>query len=364
MVQASRTAGLPSEQDMDDYGKIAKNIYSRIWKPLKASISGKDMVFIAPDAGLTLISFATLPDDDDRYLIEKTPIHYLAAGRDLIRLQEKDETGIGLFALGDPDFDAPVEKRMAYVMDNDMSYKTGADYFLRNSVPDCDNMTIPDVPALPLSRYEVEQITNAWNDITGEPVTTLYDSNATEDRFKSDGPGCRVIHLATHGYYINKACYDKRNASTPGGFIGDHPLLLSGLLLAGSNLRGAGIDTATIDDGILTAYEISSMDLTGVEMVVLSACETGLGSVEEGEGVYGLRRAFQMAGARSIISSLWAVSDRHTALFMSELYRHGGESLPIRMRQLQLSKLDDLRSKNLSDHPVTWGAFVVYGAWE
>ena len=117
------------------------------------------------------------------------------------------------------------------------------------------------------------------------------------------------------------------------------------------------------DDGVLTAYEVSAMDLKGTELVVLSACETGLGKVAEGEGVYGLRRAFQMAGARTVVSALWPVSDEATAEMMGRLYGRTDESLPDAMRRLKLGKISELRSGGGVDHPFTWGAFIAQGDW-
>jgi CHAT domain-containing protein len=105
------------------------------------------------------------------------------------------------------------------------------------------------------------------------------------------------------------------------------------------------------------------MVLDGTELVVLSACETGLGEVKEGEGVYGLRRAFQMAGARTVISALWPVSDKVTAEMMGRLYDRGPETLPERMRKIQLEKIQDLRARGEADHPFTWGAFIALGDW-
>jgi len=105
------------------------------------------------------------------------------------------------------------------------------------------------------------------------------------------------------------------------------------------------------------------MNLTGTELVVLSACETGLGEVKSGEGVYGLRRAFQVAGASTVISALWPVSDQSTAEMMGRLYTGGEESLAERMRSIQLEKIEELRNKNKSDHPYSWGGFVALGDW-
>jgi CHAT domain-containing protein len=139
--------------------------------------------------------------------------------------------------------------------------------------------------------------------------------------------------------------------------------LLSGLFLAGANLHGEGADDLGAEDGILTAEEVTAMNLDGTQLVVLSACETGLGEVKSGEGVYGLRRPFQMAGARTVISALWPVSDEVTAEMMSRLYERKDESLPEIIRQLQLETITALRSQNRVDHPFSWAAFIAVGDW-
>jgi CHAT domain-containing protein len=206
----------------------------------------------------------------------------------------------------------------------------------------------------------------SWQASTDEPVTSYYGQDASEDHFKNDAPGHRIVHLATHGFFLEKSCNpDIPSAGISSGqtFAGENPLLLSGLLFAGANNSGDDSGFARIEDGILTAYEVSSMDLTGAELVVLSACETGLGEVESGEGVYGLRRAFQMAGASSVVSALWPVSDEATAGMMSRLYSGGGKSLAEGMRSIQIEKIEELRSENKSDHPYSWGAFIALGDW-
>jgi CHAT domain-containing protein len=174
-----------------------------------------------------------------------------------------------------------------------------------------------------------------------------------------------VIHLATHGFYLEGACDDGSETALPGDTLmyRENPLLRSGLLLAGANLHGAQADSLAVDDGILTADEVSGLDLGGARLVVLSACETGLGDVKRGEGVYGLRRAFLMAGARTVISSLWPVPDQQTAEIMATLYTQGDQPLAARLREAQLAQLKAIRESNGINHPFTWGAFVAIGDW-
>jgi CHAT domain-containing protein len=175
-----------------------------------------------------------------------------------------------------------------------------------------------------------------------------------------------VIHLATHGYFLQDAYSE--SLPQPGSvadreFFGENPLLLSGLFLAGANLHGQGAERTGAEDGILTAEEVTAMNLEGTALVVLSACETGLGKVTEGEGVYGLRRAFQMAGARTVVSALWSISDEATAEMMSHLYEKRDESFPETIRRIQLKTINKLRAQGYVDHPFSWGAFIAVGDW-
>jgi CHAT domain-containing protein len=116
--------------------------------------------------------------------------------------------------------------------------------------------------------------------------------------------------------------------------------------------------------GYTTGEICQKLDLTGTELIVLSACETGLGKVEQGEGVYGLRCAFQVAGARTVISALWPLSDRATANIMGKMYQCKRTTLPWRLQALQLEEIHRLRDQGHPDHPVTWGGFVVVGDWK
>jgi len=166
-------------------------------------------------------------------------------------------------------------------------------------------------------------------------------------------PGNRVVHLATHGFFAlqGQGC--------------ESPLLLSGLAFAGANRRRDVRPGEREEDGILTAEEIASLDLTGVEWVVLSACETGVGKVQSGEGVLGLRRAFETAGAGTLIMSLWQVEDEATREWMGHLYRERlqGRSTADAVRRAGLAMIRARRDAGVPAHPFVWGAFVAAGDW-
>jgi CHAT domain-containing protein len=197
-------------------------------------------------------------------------------------------------------------------------------------------------------------------------------ADASAEAFEQYAPGKRVLHVATHGFFLEGSCESvvqrglaasKRDES----FLpatAENPLLLSGLAFAGANRRTLAKPDES--DGILTAEEIAGINLDGVDWAVLSACDTGVGEIKIGEGVFGLRRAFQLAGAKTVIMSLWSVEDETTRQWMSTLYgehflgrKDTGESV----RAASLQVLRQRRAKHQSTHPFYWGAFIATGDW-
>ena len=347
-----------NDHDQWKYDRINKVLYEKVWHPIESFIGKNDLVLISPDGALNMISFAGLKDDTGKYAVEKYAIHYLSSGRDVLRFNIDTEVGKGLFALGDPDYDASVSERLALLSKPKDVYAEAIPDASRNIRSTSKEFSNLIVCPLPWTRTEIESIVNSWKECTGEPAISCLGVKASEERFKTESPGKRIIHLATHGYYLEHGLAgnlweDKYNRDTVP--MSEHPLLRAGLFFAGGNLHGEGADWAGIEDGILTAYEVSAMNFTGTELVVLSACETAPGEVKCGEGVYGLRRAFQMAGARAIVSALWPISDKRTSEIMKNLYNREGRILPEQVRKLQLDLIQDLRARGENDHPFSWG---------
>jgi CHAT domain-containing protein len=240
-------------------------------------------------------------------------------------------------------------------------------------------------PALPASAREAEDVAALWKTLGSAAgytaAETLIGGAATESAVKQLGPGRRILHLATHGFFLGDECESPLDGTRAVGAVvavpdsasnprrravspPENPLVLSGLAFAGANLRAAA--GADEDDGILTAEEVASLDLTGVEWAVLSACDTGLGLIRAGEGVLGLRRAFHVAGVRSVIMSLWSVEDRATRRWMQMLYRsrlESGRNTADAVRDAGLAVLRERRSQGLSGHPFFWAGFVAAGDW-
>src|SRR5262249_28287051 len=179
-----------------------------------------------------------------------------------------------------------------------------------------------------------------------------------EAAVKSQAAGKRVVHLATHGFFLDATCPQATGAAR------ENPLLRAGLALSGANLhRSARKDQ---EDGVLTAEEGASLTLENTEWVVLSGCETAIGDVRAGEGVLGLRRAFEEAGARTLIASLWPVDDQDTREWMTALYRArfvDRRSTAESVRTAERVRLQARRAAGQSTHPFYWAGFVAVGDW-
>jgi CHAT domain-containing protein/tetratricopeptide (TPR) repeat protein len=346
----------------DAYREVNRVLYPLIWAPMEVIAGSAETVFIAPDGALNAVSFAALMDNDGRYLIEKYAIHYVMSGRDVLRFTGAGEVarGRGFLAFGDPDFDHSAGSRKNAGKKSDGHEPLMATYQPSGISGIRSRMDSVQVLRLPATRREVKMAAESWRSRNAGPVRLFLGAEASEECFKQECSGWRVIHVATHGFYI------KESAGGVGAtFDGSssNPLLRSGLLLAGANARTSDRHRSR-DDGFLTAEEVAQLNLTGTQLVVLSACVSGLGDLESGEGVYGLRRAFQMAGARTVISALWPVDDRSTAEFMGQLFSAQlGETLPQTMQRIALSRLAALRRQGKSDHPFYWAAFVATGDW-
>lgn len=342
------------------YRVLAQRLMDLLWTPCAAHLMEGGPVFISPDGGMNLVSFGGLCGRDGRYVIEDFPIHYLAAGRDLLRRDGTRVLTDDRIAFGDPDFGATAGSRRSLSSLAAAAPPDAHAPMLRNVRSDCASFRTAVYARLPGTGTEVRAIMQFWKTHPSRgSFRQFLGSQASEEVFKETVGGKRIIHIATHGYFLEAGRSGREKA---GMAVGENPLLRSGVLLAGANLHGAdAVDGA--EDGVLTALEVSAMDLRGTELVVLSACESGLGSVEQGEGVDGLRRAFQMAGAQTVVSSLWRVPDAETVKFMKALYAGDGLSYPEMMRRAAVRRIAEARVRGRSTHPFTWAGFMAMGEW-
>lgn len=181
------------------------------------------------------------------------------------------------------------------------------------------NVLWSDLPGTATEVHKIQKLFS--NNKVG--VQTFVQQRASEKEFKSlSGNAPQILHLATHGFFLKKASKERGDRNEGNVYsLATDPLMRSGFVLAGANWVWSGkTPIMGVDDGIATAYEIAQLDLSNTELVVLSACETALGDVKGSEGVFGLQRAFKMAGVKKLIVSLWQVPDKETAELMTLFY--------------------------------------------
>ncbi len=324
----------------------ARQLRQLIWEPLEEHLTGITTVYVSPDGLLGQFPIAALPG--------KQPGSYLLEELSIVMLPFPQ--GLPAMASTAASPNESTDARFCLV--------GGVDY---EQVTASEASTTPATPAGPLLLAARGGQWQAFSALPGTVAeidtieslirthvhgateqTILRGGLASEAAFTQAAPGSRYLHVATHGFFAPETVQNAMTASTPSPdrmigdsqsrapkLVGQHPDLLSGLVFAGANHQ----PETGADDGILTAAEVQSLDLRGVELAVLSACETGLGETAGGEGIIGLQRAFQLAGARTTITSLWKVDDEATQLLMVEFYRN--------LFERKLSKLESLRQAQI-----------------
>jgi CHAT domain-containing protein/Flp pilus assembly protein TadD len=353
----------PNRSDIRRLARVVDEKVMRPVRPLLSQLPGDTRrLLIAPDGSLNLIPFAALVDERNRYLVERYSISYMTSGRDLLRLQTSEPSKSAPLVLANPLFgtgetaDTQADQNPA---DSPAGDQPGSEAPARN-----DPREVFFSP-LPGTRREALAITALL-----PKASLLLREDATEAALKqASAPS--ILHIATHGFFLEDQeapPTDARGLFTDNPLRSsdprltkwaakiENPLLRSGLALAGVNQQRGGDD-----DGLLTALETASLDLWGTKLVVLSACDTGVGKVKNGEGVYGLRRALVLAGSESQVISLWPVSDRETRGLMAGYYRRlmKGEGRGEALRQIQLEMLKGTRLR----HPYYWASFIQAGEW-
>jgi CHAT domain-containing protein len=347
-----------------------------VWDRLAPHLGNASRVFIVPDGTLSLVPFVALPVGQRSYLLERGPVvHYLSAERDLVPVAaDASDIGHGLLALGGPAFDDAT----LFTGQSRPGLKPLPETAVRSAPSPCDGVQAISFTPLKGTLQEVRDVSGLWSASAisnNEASHTLVGRDASESTLKKEAHGYRVVHLATHGFFLGECAPARPGTRAVGGLVSgswpqsvalttENPLLLSGLALAGANRRQNAAPNE--DDGILTAEEVASLNLGGVEWAVLSACQTGVGEIRAGEGVLGLRRAFQVAGARTVIMSLWSVEDDATRLWMQALYEgrlRRTLDTAHAMREASLSVLRARRAAGQSTSPFFWAAFVAAGDW-
>ncbi|MBD3403700.1 CHAT domain-containing protein [candidate division GN15 bacterium] len=327
------------------------DLHQLVIAPLAAHSGSSSFVYVAPDGALNLIPFGITVDRNGAYALESTAFHYVASGRELLGWHNPEPNSGTAIVMADPAFDshpAPVE-------DPAVTAQTAAYRF--NTT---DGVAAPHTGAfarLPFTRTEAEEVVDVLREYSDMDVQTFLGARAGETVLRSLTSPPRLLHLATHGFM------NATEGKSTGAAERHNPLLRAGLAFAGANRRVHDTTGETGHDGILTALEATALQLYGTELVTLSACESGLGDVMAGEGVFGLSRAFVHAGADAVMMSLWRIADAQTARLMRGFYAEwlGGKSKQEALRQAMLSMLKAARTRHGHGHPALWAGFVLAG---
>ena len=358
-----------------DWQPAAKKLGELLLKPMASALANRARIYVAPDGQLNLVPFGVLSGEKG-LLIEHMELTYLTSGRDFLRRpgpgKEPPRTSVALLA--DPQF-------AIHMKDAEAAPADAARGLFRG-------LRLGKVAPLPGTREEVKAIEKL---LRKAEVKAFYGDEATKKHFLAlERPG--ILHVATHGLFIGETSHGGDNArglvlegdepaekpaakpqaarpvsasqtavTTPRALFTENPLLSSMLVLAGaetaSKVPPEKRDPA-LGNGLMTALEVASMNLWGTQLVVLSACETGRGDVSSlGQGVYGLRRAVMVAGAETLLTSLWKVDDKATRDLMTKYYQNllKGNGRGQAMRESALA----LRKKR--PHPYFWAPFIAIG---
>jgi CHAT domain-containing protein len=313
--------------------EVAAALYQKLFALFEPKLSDAKAIYIAPDGGLNLVPFAQLKLADGRYWVERQEVRLLQTGRDLLR-PDPDRPAYGLLALGGVDFGAVVGK------------PTFADSIFTS--PDHARAVARAVdalhsfPQLPASGDEANEVRDWYRrGRKNESAEVWSGADASKARLLALTSPPRVLHLATHGFYL------------PGE--APEPMVLSGIALAGANRELAGEGA----DGILFALEAQGLNLDGTELVVLSACDTAKGRLDYSEGVFGLARALRIAGAQNVLVTLWRLNDGEARDIMVAFYKTWplqARSDPAKaLREIQLEWL----KKDATRDPRVWAPYVV-----
>ncbi len=333
-----------------DAATLLRTLDGLVMQPLRPILGDATRLLVSPDGELNLIPFEALLDDRQHYLVERYSISYLTSGRDLLRLQVPRASTGGLLVVADPAFGEPRPERAAPPA---RSHRTDRGTTGRE---------LSTVYFAPLfgTADEARAIKAIF-----PAATVLTGSRATKDAIVH-AAAPEILHIATHGFFLQDVSQAPA-AGASGAVAGDtraitatahvsNPLLRAGLAFSGANLTAGAAQ-----EGILTALEASTLNLWGTRLVTLSACDTGVGDVKNQEGVYGLRRAFVLAGAETLVMSLWPVSDFVTREMMTAYYaglkRGLGRGDALRHAQLAMLARPNRR------HPSYWASFIQAGEW-
>ena len=347
------------QQDGDDADSPGRELAKLVWTPLEPQLDGTTTVLLAPGGDLNFLPWAALPDprSPGHYLIERYALATVGSGRQLLtQLEQPAPAGpLTLLAAGAVDYDRGDTDAPSAAPTGPAASPTAVLASRGSRAPASGAHYSP----LPATGTEANAAADSFSRAYHGRADVLVGSHATKEALSRLLPGHRYLHLATHGYFAPPSVKSAANpdptslTSESAGWLGRsdiegfYPGLLSGLAWAGANKPPTDPATGLVDvgAGTMTAEEVGSLDLSGCELAVLSACETGLGRTAGGEGVLGLQRAFHQAGCRTVVASLWKVDDSATAALMTRFYEHLWAEKLTPMESLRKAQLDMLEGR-------------------
>lgn len=314
-------------------GKMTDTLsYQQYWAPLNDVLKGKSRIYLSLDGVYNQINLNTLMDKKGQFLVDDKNLTLLSNTKDLLAIRSRKM------------------RRMSLSSATLFGFPT---YFLgganRSSGAGTRDVDQTGISQLLGTREEIRQVGSILHSHKITP--NIFTDEMASERAIKQLQHPRVLHIATHGFFVE----EKSSALAIATGNETNPLLRAGLLLAGASNFIQNQSRIDEENGILTAYEVANLDLDNTDLVVLSACETGKGEVQNGEGVYGLQRAFQTAGAQTIVMSLWKVDDLATQQLMTSFYSNWMEG----MSKAEALKKAQIDLKKQFPHPYYWGAFVM-----
>lgn len=312
-----------------------ENSYREFWQPIAEALGNTKKIFFSPDGVYAQLSLNVLQNPKTKkYIFEELEVHTVTNTKDLLGFGKQSNPNKTASLLGFPLYDLNKADAQGLASVNRRALSDDERALTAN---------FQSVQLLPGTKTEIETIGSTLIANNYDLTVNISELASEENIKKVNNP--KILHIATHGFFI-----DEQNEQT-------NPMLRSGLLLAGCTNYAQAKNKPDTEDGVLTAAEAMNLNLDQTDLVVLSACETGLGASQAGEGVYGLQRAFCIAGAKTVVMSMWKVDDVVTQKLMTSFYAHYAQSGLVReaFRKAQ----DEVRKKY--PQPYYWGAFVMTG---
>ena len=374
-----QTRGLAAEETPaaapGQQGQVANTnaAYTAFWKPLELALGSAKRVYFAGDGVLDTIPIGLMAGSDGQMVMEKYQLRIVNSTKDLL-LPVRTAQAKSALLVGNPKFNLSAAQQKTAIA----AVRRGATGAGMNAQMAGSAQSAPatievasrggdlkggDLNPLPGTQVEVDTVDKLLKSAGWQATEYTADLALKDTVTLAHGP--RVVHIATHGFFLtDEELTANAEAQGQQANLNEDPMLRAGLFFAGADrVRSGAAPEAGVDDGVLTAFEASQLNLEGTELVVLSACETGLGKELNSDGVFGLRRGLQEAGADAVMMSMWSVPDEETQELMSLFYAKwlGGMEKPEALRQAQLQEREVVRKRYGKDLPFYWGAFVLIG---